>query len=308
MVTEKRTYQFCVANATDRDHWIQKIREVVDEKWDAHKIAKPSISYTATQLPNEAPLSSGKPGNFAALQTQNKPKKKNKNKNQNINTQKYGYNNNAYSNDEDEEEWDDDDEPHTSNGATWKIKNNLLADQNNGNDDHLTSGTYNDDAKEDRYSHRIKSKRRNQQNQEMLTEQEAKEQIQELENKNIELLDEALQISYETQRVANDTAEALNDQGHQLRNIDKNLHELDQDLDRTEGILDGMKSWGGMLKRKLKGNKKAARDTYQAPVSDKSTFERRENLNGNNNNNNYNNGGMVAQVSGMNMSRFRIRN
>eukprot|EP01084_Bolivina_argentea_P122447 216988_1 len=31
VVTSSRTYQFCVVNSTDRDHWIQKIREIVEE-------------------------------------------------------------------------------------------------------------------------------------------------------------------------------------------------------------------------------------------------------------------------------------
>ena len=252
----------------------------MDEKWDAHKIAKPSISYSSSQRANEIPL---KAGNFATAPKNNKNK----------NTQKYGYNNNAYGN----EEWDDDDDPQTSNGATLKIKNNLLAAEDNDNLSKYQSGTYNDDAKEDRFAHRSKYKRRNQQNQVMLTEQEAKEQIQELENKNDALLDEALQTTYETQAVAADTAQVLNDQRHQLINIDKNLHEIDQDLDKTEGILDGMKSWGGMIKRKFKKNKDPPRDAYQAPVSNKSTFERREKEKMKNMNSKDNDGGMVTQIS-----------
>eukprot|EP01083_Nonionella_stella_P224138 798122_1 len=91
VVTPSRTYQFCVASSTDRDHWIQKIREVVDDKWDAHKIEKPSISYTQTDKTF--------PNNTFQIQ----PKK-------------YGYNNdNAYG------DWDDDDDDQTHSSATFKI-------------------------------------------------------------------------------------------------------------------------------------------------------------------------------------------
>ena len=306
VVTDKRTFQFCVANSTDRDHWIQKIREVIDEKWDAHKIEKPSISYTASQrerqIQQQQQKNNGKVninGNY------------NNNNNNNKKKANFGYNNSAY------DDWDDDDDDdpygHTSN-RTLNIKNNILKEQqqqnmnmnmnmnnsaknsyddsNNNNNNNYNNNNYNDDEEDDRFAHRSKYKRRNQQGQIQISEQEAKQQIQELEEANADILDEALKTTYETQAVAADTAQVLNDQRHQLINIDKNLHEIDQDLDKTEGILDGMKSWGGMIKRKFK-KKDQPKDAYQAPVANKSTFERNkykrsyddENENNNNNGN-----------------------
>merc|ERR1719361_1237994 len=75
---------------------------------------------------------------------------------------------------------------------------------------------------------------------------------------------------------ATNTAEVLSAQRNQLMNTDKMLHEIDQDLDTTDGILTGMKSWGGMIRRKFKKQKASEKDDYVAPVNEQSTFERRK--------------------------------
>ena len=82
--------------------------------------------------------------------------------------------------------------------------------------------------------------------------------------------------SYETVDKASDTAQVLSAQRQQLMNTDKMLHEIDQDLDKTDGILTGMKSWGGMIRKKFKKQKGSDHDAYAAPVSAQSTFDRRK--------------------------------
>jgi len=141
-----------------------------------------------------------------------------------------------------------------------------------------TSGTASgwkttNDTKRQQRTVRSKYQRRNQ-NQGVLTEEEAKQRIQELEERNDEILDEALMTSYETLDKAANTAETLSAQRQQLQNTDKMLHEIDQDLKQTDNILGGMKSWGGMIKKKFKKQKKA--DDYVAPVDTRSAFERRK--------------------------------
>merc|ERR1712113_583344 len=86
--------------------------------------------------------------------------------------------------------------------------------------------------------------------------EEIKEQVQELEEKNDSILDNALKTSYETMGIAADTASKLDEQRGQLIGIDKNLHEIDEDLNGTERTLNGMKSLSGMIKNKFRKKKK----------------------------------------------------
>merc|ERR1712228_942604 len=122
------------------------------------------------------------------------------------------------------------------------------------------------------FAHRSKYKKRN-----VLTEEEAQAQIQELEEKNDNILDNALKTSTEIQNISADTAQKLHEQRGQLIGIDKSLHEIDSKLDKTEHTLNGMKSIGGMIKNKLKKNSK--KDVYTPPNGNESTFERTQNEN-----------------------------
>eukprot|EP00485_Elphidium_margaritaceum_P009071 CAMPEP_0202686624 /NCGR_PEP_ID=MMETSP1385-20130828/2373_1 /ASSEMBLY_ACC=CAM_ASM_000861 /TAXON_ID=933848 /ORGANISM="Elphidium margaritaceum" /LENGTH=489 /DNA_ID=CAMNT_0049341239 /DNA_START=24 /DNA_END=1493 /DNA_ORIENTATION=+ len=281
IMTPQRTYQFCVASATDRDHWIQKIREIVDAKWDAHKIGQTqsgtggtggksgSISYSSSKRAKE--LGQGFTGTPVATSTPTTDHLEPV-----TSTQMFSA----------AESWDDDDDVIGSQ-HTFQIKNNLLKNgHHSSNAEHLHTDMPifmediedDDDDTDARYAHRKKYKQQQQQQQQrqmQMSEEEAMQRVQQLEHKNDAMLDQALQTTYNTQMVATDTAQKLSDQRTQLVNIDKNLHEIDQDLDKTDGILDGMKSWSGMIKRKLKKNKTPTRQEYEAPVSNESTFERK---------------------------------
>merc|ERR1712154_110957 len=154
---------------------------------------------------------------------------------------------------------------------------------------------------EDRWSHRSKYKRRNQQQLQnensstIITEYAAKQRIQELEQKNDELLDGMVQTIDEAQHVATDTLHKLNDQRHQLIKTDKNLYEINGNLDETKGILNGMKSWTGFIKKKFKKEKYPShlKQKYEPPIPKKSVFNRNKKkrfqnkMNEKNNNNKY---------------------
>merc|ERR1712228_564746 len=110
------------------------------------------------------------------------------------------------------------------------------------------------------FAHRSKYKKRN-----VLTEEEAQAQIQELEEKNDNILDNALKTSTEIQNISADTAQKL--------------HEIDSKLDKTEYTLNGMKSIGGMIKNRFKKKKNSKKDVYTPPNGNESTFERTQNEN-----------------------------
>eukprot|EP01083_Nonionella_stella_P052420 139057_1 len=260
--TSGRTYLFCTGSATDRDHWIQKIREVVDEHWDAHKISKKSISISMG--PGQYPKMPHKASIISASVNVNRS-----------NRSSVGSGGADQRKDSSHEapfenasgDWDDDDEI-SGPGVTLEIMSNMLKNKNKN------KGNAFDFATNSNKPMSIMTE----EEEVLMQDEEAQAQIDRLEESNDRILDKALQTSYETQQIAADTAQKLDDQRQQLTHIDKDLHEIDQDLDKTEGILDGMKSWKGMIKKKLGKNKK--RDEYTATADDKSTFERKERENG----------------------------
>merc|ERR1719189_1540526 len=142
---------------------------------------------------------------------------------------------------------------------------------------------YDDELKEDRLDPRSKYERRNQQQFKndndsayTITECEANQRIQELEQKNDELLDGMVQTVDDIQGVAIDTLQKLDDQRNQLIETDKNLYEINGNLDETKGILNGMKSWAGFIKKKLKKEKYPShlQQKYEPPIPKKSVFNR----------------------------------
>merc|ERR1712228_89105 len=262
IITSGRTYQFCVSSSTDRDHWIQKIRETIDSGWDKHKV-QGSISYSSSPHNGYVPYGSSAKHNTSSIQPN------------------FGYSDNAYDDDtkisqpikQAELEWDDDDEDEENTSSTLKIAVNILKENQSNNAYPQAADDINEES-DDRFAHRSKYKKRN-----VLTEEEAQAQIQELEEKNDNILDNALKTSYEIQNISADTAQKLDEQRSQLIGIDKSLHEIDSKLDKTEHTLNGMKSIGGMIKNKFKKKKNSKKDVYTPPNGNESTFERTQNEN-----------------------------
>merc|ERR1712228_309878 len=89
-------------------------------------------------------------------------------------------------------EWDDDDEDEENTSSTLKIAVNILKENQSNNSYPQAADDINEES-DDRFAHRSKYKKRN-----VLTEEEAQAQIQELEE-NDNILDNALKTSYEIQ-------------------------------------------------------------------------------------------------------------
>ena len=144
---------------------------------------------------------------------------------------------------------------------------------------------YDDDVKPgqndvDRFSQRSKYQRRNKPNKNngnmnnVITEHEAKQQIQDLEKKNDEKLDEITQTMYDIQDTASGTLVKLDEQRNQLIKMDKDIHTINGNLDETKTMLNGMKSWKGFIKNKFKKDKQPIPQQYEAPIPKKSVYDR----------------------------------